>query len=159
MKLTDKITKHAIISPFDSEDQKASIQKLLNHLLSEGSLTSTKKLFSSIDIQDEMVGSAVGRGIAFHHSTSIEINEMVAVLGVSNNGIDYGSPDKQKVHFILLILDSINEPTNHRKFIKRFQKFINDFNMKTEILECKDKDEIFSKMEDWEQRYLLNENI
>ena len=132
---------------------------MLNHLLFTGSLTSTKKLFSLIETQDEIVGSAVGRGIAFHHSSSTEIDEMVAVLGISNSGIDYGSPDKQKVHFVLLILDSINEPNNHRKFIKRFQKFINDFNMKTEILECKNKDEILNKMEDWEERYLLNENI
>ena len=159
MKLIDKIKKNTIILPFDSNNQKISIQKLLNHLLSEGYLTRTEKLFSSIENQDETIGSAVGRGIAYHHSISSEITEMVAILGISKSGIDYKSPDKQKVHFTLLILDSINEPNYHRKFIKRFQKFINDFNIKTKILDCKSKDEVFQVIEDWENKYLLNESI
>ena len=50
MKLIDKIKKNTIILPFDSNNQKNSIQKLLNHLLLEGYLTSTEKLFSSIDM-------------------------------------------------------------------------------------------------------------
>jgi PTS system nitrogen regulatory IIA component len=159
MKLIDKIKKNTIILPFDSYNQKISIQKLLNHLLSEGYLTSTAKLFSSLENQDETIGSAVGRGIAYHHSISGEITEMVAILGISKSGIDYKSPDKQKVHFTLLILDSINEPNYHRKFIKRFQKFINDFNMKTKILDCESNDEVFKMIEDWENKYLLNESI
>jgi len=159
MKLIDKIKKNTIILPFDSNNQKTSIQKLLNHLLSEGYLTSTTKLFSSIENQDKIIGSAVGRGIAYHHSSSSEVMEMVAVLGISKSGIDYESPDRQKVHFTLLILDSMNEPNYHRKFIKRFQKFINDFNMKTKILDCESKDAVFQMMEDWENKYLLNESI
>ena len=159
MKLIDKIKKNTIILPFDSNNQKNSIQKLLNHLLSEGYLTSTAKLFSSLENQDETIGSAVGRGIAYHHSISGEITEMVAILGISKSGIDYKSPDKQKVHFTLLILDSINEPNYHRKFIKRFQKFINDSNMKTKILDCAFKDEVFHIIEDWENQYLLKEGI
>ena len=102
---------------------------------------------------------AVGRGIAFHHSSSIEVDEMIAVLGISNIGIDYQSPDQQKVHFILLILDPVNEPTLHRKLIHRFQKFINSCNIKTQLLECSSAEQIVQLMYDWEENYLLSEEI
>ena len=159
MKLTDKITNDTIIYPIESIDKPTAIQELLNKLLKEKFLTDTTKLFSFIDEHDKIMNPAVGRGIAFHHSSSIEVNEMVAVLGISNCGINYMSPDQQKVHFILLILDPVNEPTLHRKFIHRFQKFINDHNMKTQLLECNSKEQIEQLMYSWEKKYLLNEEI
>ena len=100
---------------------------------------------------------AVGRGIAFHYSSSIEVNEMRAVLGISKAGIDYQSPDQQKVHFIFLILDSINNPSEHRKLITRFQNFINDIDMKTKILSSTSSLEIIKIISDWETNYLFNE--
>ena len=159
MKLQDKIKNNTIIYPIKSKDKSTTIKELLNKLLEEQFLTATTKLFSFIKDHDKIMNPAVGRGIAFHHSSSIEVNEMVAVLGISNCGINYRSPDQQKVHFILLVLDPVNEPTLHRKFIHRFQKFINDYNMKTQLLECNSKEQIAQLMYSWEEKYLLSEEI
>ena len=159
MKLQDKIKNNTIIYPIKSNDKSTTIQELLNKLLEEQFLTATTKLFSFIKDHDKIMNPAVGRGIAFHHSSSIEVGEMVAVLGISNCGINYRSPDQQKVHFILLILDPVDEPTLHRKFIHRFQKFINDYNMKTQLLECNSKEQIAQLMYSWEEKYLLSEEI
>ncbi len=60
MKLIDKIKDNTLIFPINSIDKSTTMQKLLNHILDEGYLTATKKLFSSIDDQDKMIGSAVG---------------------------------------------------------------------------------------------------
>jgi mannitol/fructose-specific phosphotransferase system IIA component (Ntr-type) len=159
MKLIEKIKDNTLVFPINSEGKSTTMQELLNHLLSEGYLTATTKLFSFMNNQDKMIGSAVGRGVAFHHSSSVEIDEMIAVLGITKFGIDYQSPDRQKVHFVLLILDPTNEPNTHRKFIHRFQKFINECDMKTKILDCKSKDEVLELINNWEEKYLLNESI
>ena len=159
MKLKDKIKNNTIIYPIESIDNSTVIQELLNRLLEENFLTATTKLFSFIEDHAKIMNPAVGRGIAFHHSSSIEVDEMVAVFGISKSGIDYKSPDQQKVHFILLVLDSENNPTMHRKFIHRFQKFINDLNVKTKLLECISTEQIIKLIYDWEEQYLLNEEI
>tara|TARA_Y100000590_G_scaffold460949_1_gene621438 strand:+ start:1929 stop:2408 length:480 start_codon:yes stop_codon:yes gene_type:complete len=159
MKLKDKINNNNIIYPIESNDKATTIQELLNKLLDQQFLTATTKLFTFIKDHDKIMNPAVGRGIAFHHSSSIEVDDMVAVLGISNKGLDYGSPDQQKVHFILLILDPVNEPTLHRKFIHRFQKFINDCNIKTKLLECSSSEQIVNLIYDWEEKYLLSEEI
>jgi len=159
MKLQDKIKNNTIIYPIQSNDKATTIQELLNKLLEQQFLTATTKLFTFIKDHDKIMNPAVGRGIAFHHSSSIEVDEMIAVLGISNIGIDYQSPDQQKVHFILLILDPVNEPTLHRKLIHRFQKFINSCNIKTQLLECSSSEQIVQLMYDWEKKYLLSEEI
>ena len=159
MKLQDKIKKNTIISPIQSKDKSTTIQELLNKLLEQNFLTATVKLFTFIQEHDKIMNPAVGRGIAFHHSSSIEVDEMIAVFGISNSGIDYESPDQQKVHFILLILDPIEKPTLHRKFIHRFQKFINASNIKTKLLDCSSVEQVLQLIYDWEEQYLLSEEI
>ena len=159
MKLQNKIKNNTIIYPLESTDKSTTIQELLNCLLEENFLTSTTKLFSFIEDHTKIMNPAVGRGIAFHHSSSIEVEDVVAVFGISPSGIDYKSPDQQKVHFVLLVLDPIDNPTVHRKFIHRFQKFINDLNIKTKLLECESNEQVMKLVYDWEEEYLLNEEI
>jgi len=159
MKLSDKLKSENIIFPLHSKDRSSAIKEMLNRLLELNYLTATVKLYSFIDHKDKLINSAVGRGTAYHHSTSIEINEQLAVLGFSPEGIDYDSPDGQKVHFILLILDTNDESTLHRKLINRFQHFINDYNYRTKVIDCESINNLASLINDWENEYLLNEDF
>ncbi len=159
MKLSDTLSSKTIIYPLSSKIQADAVQELLNCLLNQNFLTSTIKLFSFIDNHDKLLNPAVGRGIAFHYSSSVEIQSPVATFGISKIGVDYNSPDGQKVYFILLILDSVNEPIKHRKLITRFQHFINENNIKTNILDSESSTDIMDIIENWEREYLMDEKF
>ena len=143
MKLSNKLKQQNIIFPLQSKDRSSAIQEMLDCLLKLNYLTATVKLHSFIDEKDKLINSAVGRGTAYHYSTSIEINEQLAVFGFSPDGIDYNSPDGQGVHFILLILDTIEQSDLHRKLITRFQHFINDLDCREKVIESQSRDELF----------------
>ena len=159
MKLSNKLKSKNIIFPLQSKDRSSAIQEMLDRLLELNYLTATVKLYSFIDHKDKLLNSAVGRGTAYHYSTSIEIDEQLAVFGFSPEGIDYNSPDGQRVHFILLILDTNEESTLHRKLINRFQHFINDFNYRTKVLDCDSINILSELINTWEEEYLLNEDF
>ena len=159
MKLTDSLICETILYPLNSESKSLAVQELLNCLQENKFLTSTTKLFSFIDDHDKLLNPAVGRGIAYHYSNSIEVHSPIAAFGVSPNGLDYNSPDGQKVHFIFLILDSVNEPIQHRKLITRFQLFINDLDNKSKILSSSNSQDIIDVILKWEEDYFLNENL
>ena len=159
MKLSAKLKNKNIMPSLKSEDKSSVIQELLGRLLNLNYLTSTIKLHSFIDSADKLINAAVGRGVAYHYSTSIEINEQLAVLGISQKGIEYNAPDGQKVHFILLILDTNEQSTSHRKLITRFQHFINETNLRSQIIELDSADDIMNIIIDWEEEHLLNEEI
>ncbi len=159
MKLSNKLKQQNIIFPLQSKDRSSAIQEMLDCLLKLNYLTATVKLHSFIDEKDKLINSAVGRGTAYHYSTSIEINEQLAVFGFSPDGIDYNSPDGQGVHFILLILDTIEQSDLHRKLITRFQHFINDLDCREKVIESQPRDELFDLISSWEEQYLLNEDF
>ncbi len=159
MKLSDTLLEETILYPFQPNDKQSAIKSLLNCLMDLNYLTATSKLFSLIDEHDKLMNPAVGRGIAYHYSNSIEVDSPVATFGISKDGIDYNSPDSQKVHFIFLILDSVNDPSEHRKLITRFQHFINDSEMKTKILSSQSPRDVMDIIINWEKHYLFNEKI
>ena len=159
MKLSQILSKQNIIYPLKSQFKDKAIQELLNCLLNQNYLTSTTKLFSFINDDEKLMNAAVGRGIAFHSSSSIELQNSVAVFGISKDGINYDSPDGQKVHFIFLILDSLKEPEKHRRLISQIQNFINDSNVKSTILSSNSSLEISDIIINWENNYLSNEKF
>ena len=159
MKLSDTLLEETILYPFQPNDKQSAIKSLLNCLMDLNYLTATSKLFSLIDEHDKLMNPAVGRGIAYHYSNSIEVDSPVATFGISKDGIDYNSPDSQKVHFIFLILDSLKEPEKHRRLISQIQNFINDSNVKSTILSSNSSLEISDIITNWENNYLSNEKF
>jgi mannitol/fructose-specific phosphotransferase system IIA component (Ntr-type) len=159
MKLIDALIRETIIYPLNAESKSFAIKELLNCLQKNKFLTTTTKLFSFIEDHDKLLNPAVGRGIAYHYASSIEVNSPIAAFGISQNGLDYNSPDGQKVHYIFLILDSVNEPVQHRKLITRFQLFINDIDVKSKILSSSSSQNIIDIIKQWEEDYFLDEGL
>ena len=118
-------------------------------------------VLSDLNTYNNAIFFLTGRSEAQRDITinQIEIDEQLAVFGFSPEGIDYNSPDGQRVHFILLILDTHEESTLHRKLINRFQHFINDFNYRTKVLECDSINILSDLINTWEEEYLLNEDF
>ena len=63
------------------------------------------------------------------------------------------------MHFILLILDTNEESMLHRKLINRFQHFINDFDYRSKVIDCDSINNLADLINEWEQKYLLNEDF
>ena len=73
MNLRDKLKEENIIVPIQASTQPDAIQELLLHLQKINILSATIKLFSNIENNERTVPCAAGRGIAYPHSTSVEI--------------------------------------------------------------------------------------
>ena len=150
MRLSEKLNNTTIISPLKSNSREDVLHELLDHLISLKYLTSCVKLFEYLKDDDKAFNSASGRGIAYHYHTSIEVNDTVLVLGISPNGIDYKAVDGLLCHFILLVLEPVNQPNAHRVLINLFQDLIKNSNIKSNILEVNSIDEIEEIIKEWE---------
>ena len=150
MNLRDKLSEDTILVPMEAATCADAIQELLNHLKSLQILSATHKLFSCIREQEASFTSAAGRGIAYPHSTSTEIENCVSVLGISSNGIDFKSPDGQLCHVILLTLSPEEAPSEHRKFITRFRTMVEDPQVRAMLTESGNSGEVLNIISDWE---------
>jgi mannitol/fructose-specific phosphotransferase system IIA component (Ntr-type) len=159
MNLRDKLKEETIILPIQSTTQSDAIQELLVHLQNNKILSATTKLFSYIDNNERTSPCAAGRGVAYPHSTSIEIDKLTCVLGFSRDGIDFNSPDGQLCHIILLTLSPDEDPSEHRKFITRFRTMINNPKVRSQLLETNQPDKIINIIQKWKEDDALIDNL
>lgn len=159
MNLRDKLKEKTIILPIKATTQTDAIQELLTHLQGINILTATSKLISYIDINEKKSPSAAGRGIAYPHSTSIEVENLVCVLGFSKDGIDFNSPDGQLCHIILLTLSPDEDPREHRKFITRFRTMIDNPVIRSQLLDANQPIEVINIIQHWEEEDALTDNF
>ena len=150
MNLRDKLIEETIFIPMAAINKEDAIQELLNHLQSLNILSATVKLFANIKEQEKKFTSSAGRGIAYPHSTSIEVDKLTCVLGISKEGIDFNSPDGHACHIILLTLSPANEPTEHRKFITRFRSMVENPEIRSNLHDSKNCTNILSIISEWE---------
>ena len=159
MNLSELLNEATICCPLLSNTRNGAIQELLNHLESLGYLSGTIKLYSYIEEFENNHSTAAGKGVAYPHSTSVEIDDLICVLGVSKMGIDFNSPDGQLCHIILLSLSSQSEPDKHRKFITLFRSMISDCNIRPKILDSNISMDVAQIIVEWEQDDSLMDDL
>ena len=150
MNLRDKLIEETIFIPMAAINKEDAIQELLNHFQSLNILSATVRLFANIKEQEKSFTSSAGRGIAYPHSTSIEVEKLTCVLGISKEGVDFNSPDGHACHIILLTLSPSNEPTEHRKFITRFRSMVENPEIRYNLHDSKNFTNILSIISEWE---------
>jgi len=151
MKLRDKLIEETILVPIQATSKESANKELLTHLKSIDILSYTVQLFINIKEQENIFIASAGRGIAYPHSTSVEVNELTCCLGISKKGIDYNSTDGQDCHLILLTLSTTDEPTEHRKFISRFRSMVQNPDIRSSLYESDSRDEILNIISQWEE--------
>ena len=144
MKLRDKLIEETILVPMQATSKESANKELLTHLKSIDILSVTVQLFANIKEQENIFTASTGRRIAYSHSTSVEVNELICILGISKKGIDYNSPDGQDCHFILLILYPADDPTEHRKIISRFRSMAQNLDIHSSLYRSDSRDEILN---------------
>ena len=159
MNLSDLLNERTICSPIISNTRDSAIQELLNHIQSLGYLSETVKLYKYIEELENSHSTAAGKGVAYPHSTSIEVDDLICILGISKTGLDFNSPDGQLCHIILLSLSSKDEPGKHRKFITLFRSLISDSNIRTLLLEAENSTQIKNIILNWEDNDSLMDEL
>ena len=151
MKLSEKLNSSTTLCSLNSNNKTDVLHELLDHFCDIDYLKTAVKLFSYLDSKEKNINSAYGRGIAYHYNTSVEINDTIAILGISKKGIDYNAVDGLLCNFILLILEPESKPNSHRLIINLFQDLIKDINIKDKLLDANSSDEIANIIFEWEE--------
>ena len=159
MKLSNKLNNSNIIVSLHSNNKHQVLEELLNHFISLNYLSSSEKLLFNLDKKQEAMSAASGRGISYHYSTSIEVDSMIAVLGISKNGINYNATDGLLCNFILLILEPVSKDKEHRNFINYFQDLITNLEVKEQLLEAKNSLDVENIIKNWENNFFASDEL
>jgi len=115
MKLTEIIQPGSIVAQLGTTDRDEAILELIDLLIDSGAAPAAIKdqLIDRVLDRERKHSTGFGRGVAVPHVKHPDIEHMTAAIGISAEGIDFNSLDKQPVYSIFLLLSPQSRPEEH----------------------------------------------
>ena len=106
MKLAKLLNVDRILLDMKATEHWPAIVELVDYLAERGdiSVDGRQPILNALEEREAQVSTGIGSGVAIPHTFSDEMEEVVAVLGRSKDGIDFQALDNSPVHFIILFI-------------------------------------------------------
>ena len=115
MKLSDIVCFEAVIPQMESVERDGVIAELVGALDKAGKLGKAKpeEITSAVIARENEASTGIGKGVAVPHVKHSAIEDVIAVIGGSSEGIEFSSLDKQPVYSVILLLSPEGNPDKH----------------------------------------------
>ena len=115
MRFSDFVCLDAITPQLKASDRDGAIAELVSALADAGKIGTTKPgdITKAVIKRENEASTGIGKGVAVPHAKHPAINQVVAAVGCSIEGIDFASLDKQPVYSVILLLSPADSADKH----------------------------------------------
>ena len=143
------ISIETIISPdrilFPNYSTKRDVLLALSDVLAKApQVKNRQELASEILKRDELMSTAIGRGIAIPHVRLSSITDLVVAVGINQTDIvDFQSLDDEPVRLIFMIAAAYNQHAYYLQTLSFFSARLKNSDLRTKLLLAKTEDEVY----------------
>ncbi len=150
MKLTEIIGIGSITARLSASDRDGAIRELIGKLIDSGAAPAEIKddLIARVLDRERKHSTGFGRGVAVPHVKHPRIEKMAAAIGISNEGIDFNSLDKQPVYTIFLLLSPQSRPEEHLQAMEIIFKNLSKDTFRRALRQAGDAEQIHALLDD-----------
>lgn len=87
--------------------------------------------------REETLSTGIGNGVAIPHARIDGLRESLVVVGVSETGIDFDSPDGKLANVIFLVLTPVNDPGSQLEIAAEIARLFRDQHVSDRVLQTK----------------------
>ena len=115
MKLSDIVCLSAIVPELKASDRNGAIRELIRQLHAQEQLgdCDPEKLIKAAIQRENEASTGMGKGVALPHVKAEGIDQPIAAIGRSSQGLDFRSLDKQPVYSVILLISPKLNPDKH----------------------------------------------
>lgn len=150
MKLADIVCYDAIIPQLESKERDVVIQELITALCKKkkNRKVDPKQLAKAVIQRENEASTGIGKGVAVPHVKHEAITEPVAVVGCSQEGIDFSSLDKQPVYSVFLLLSPATNPDKHLQAMETIFKNLQKDDFRRFLRQAQSREEVIEAIKD-----------
>ena len=150
MKLTDIVGQGSIVAKLTTTDRDEAIRVLVDRLIESGAAPCEIKdeLIERILDRERKHSTGFGRGVAVPHVKHPQIEKITAAIGISSEGIDFNSLDKQPVYTIFLLLSPQDRPEEHLQAMEIIFKNLSKDSFRRSLRQASTPEQIHQLLDD-----------
>lgn len=153
MVLTDSLKKNNIILNAKSKNRWDLIDEMVDLAVKNKDINPDDRdlVRNALVEREKSMSTGIGNGVAIPHCTTPRVEELVIVLALCKNSIDFDAIDNSPVSIVILLLVPKIKLTQHIKTLANIAKMMSNDDLREKILTLKTAVSILNAMKKFEQ--------
>lgn len=143
MKITEFLNKKGIKIGLEAIEKEDALKELVDVLASCSDIGDKKAIIRSLIERENLGSTGIGQGIAIPHGKTDRIGNLVAVLGISQKGVNFESLDGEPVYIFFLLVAPKETAGPHLKALAQISRLLRDSYFCELLKRCKTPDEVY----------------
>jgi fructose-specific phosphotransferase system IIA component len=148
MILLENLDKNSIILKPKSKNRWELIEEMVDLAIRNNDVAREDRdsIVKALVEREKSMSTGIGNGVAIPHCTTPRVKDVVIIMTISRDGIEFDSIDNQPVRIVILLLVPKNKLTQHIKTLANIAKMMSDDELREQILSLKTPDAIINAM-------------
>jgi nitrogen PTS system EIIA component len=143
MKITEFLDKRGIKINLQSTEKEDTLKELVDVLAEVKDIGDKKSILKALVERESLGSTGIGQGIAIPHGKTDRVSELVAVLGISQKGINFDALDGELVYIFFLLVAPKETAGPHLKALAQISRILRDSYFCELLRRCKTSDEAY----------------
>lgn len=151
MVLADSLKKNSIIVKAKSKNRWELIDEMVDLAVKNKQVNKDDRdaVRGALIDREKSMSTGIGNSVAIPHCTTAKVNDIVAVMAISQKGIDFDAIDNNPVKIVILLLVPKTKLTQHIKTLANIAKIMSDETLRNDILDLKTTDAIIKAIKNY----------
>ncbi len=139
MRFEDFVCFEATISDLQATDRDGVIAELVSALVQAGRLPEelSAPITKAVIKRENEASTGMGKGVAVPHVKHTAVNNVVAVVGQTDTGIDFAALDEQPVYSVILLISPAEDSDKHLQAMESIFKHIQKEKFRKFLRQCR----------------------
>lgn len=153
MIFSDNLKKNNIILKSRAENRWDIIEEMLDLAIKNKEVAAEERenLKKALFEREKSMSTGIGKGVAIPHCTTGVVEEIVLILAICENEIDFASIDNQPVKIAVFLLVPKKKLKQHIKTLANIAKIMNNNEFKEKLLSIKSPDTLIKTIREYEK--------
>lgn len=152
MKITEFLDKKGIKIGLDASEKEDALKELVDVLAEVKDIGNKKDILRALVERENLGSTGIGQGIAIPHGKTDKVGELVAVLGISQKGVNFEALDGELVYIFFLLVAPKETAGPHLKALAQISRILRDSYFCELLRRCKTPDEVYELIRREEDR-------
>lgn len=153
MKLKDILSDDLIIIPLKSQSKENIIKEMVRYLYEKNKIDDEQKILKAILDREKVMSTGVGDRVAIPHGKAEGVKDIVALLGITENEVDFYSIDNKPVRLIFMLVGPPDKTGPHLKALSRISRLMHKQEFRNRLLQSHRPDEVMEIIDKEEEKY------
>jgi len=146
MKLSKLLSADRVILDLKALEHWSAITELVDQLVASDGLRPELRvsILDALKVREDLVSTGIGSGVAIPHAFSDDIDEVVAIFGRSQAGLDFEALDHLPVHFIILFIVPSKDYHLHLMTLAAIAKMFTNCEIRRQLAVAETNDDILA---------------